>query len=897
MRNWLLTVLLATALGCLPPATVPEEGEPVAQTRALPRAAVPVIDNRADAMSRASRLGHAAEVAAAREGECQPGRTGLLAAQRAALAHEPARAARCATVALTGTLTAQERGTATLVAGYGALEAGDYAGAAERLVRAARVTKEEDPLFAHLVTWAARASLEAGDCSTAQTLASRVTEAGSRFPIVHEAKFVLARAELSCAGKPAAVAAAATAIAALLSAYPEYPREDELRVEVGRKLAGGGHPRDAVRWLDGLDWERPFAPAAEAARALMAAPPLEGVARPTRSAEQRLDRGARLRKMRRWESAEAWLGQLEEETAKAGNDASYLARVRLQRALNSYEAGKFEEAEARYRALREPPAPGLDPADVLIGLARSLSRLGREDEAVATFTLAYDEAGPLERARELATFTHDLGRYEEALEHRIAAGRSVSVDNFENAFDLYLAGQFEPARLKWQIVANNASGAAKARSLYWMARAWDQLGEREQAAAAFEAARATSPSSYYGILAQSRLLERGEELPLAMTEPGKGEQARVQWLGPWRDGPSRFSSAVGPPDDPWTEGPATAAMPFVEGMAAMNSFAGRYGALFPAANTAASLYRLGAIEPARIVVRDVASEMLLLDRAFGAGKRSTVRKPIRLSGRRWEHWVDNRGGNERGYWGIALKDARFSVPSSRPDLQAYVARHEEIRISRTNIVRALAPVLRAADDYAMLRHFISRGHFSGTELASSRDRTPRTYGRELDRCARERNLNPYFVWSIMTIESDLNADSVSVADAYGLLQVIPKTGELMADRFGKGSFGIYDLLTPREAVTYGCNYLASLVDKFQGQELIAAAAYNAGPHQLARWMQWRGDRLALDEFIETIPYGATRLYPQKMLATMAKYRSLYGSKTPLYISNKMDVTFGNDIYF
>lgn len=897
MRNWLATVLVATAMGCLPPSTLPEEGEPITPTRSLPRAATPVVDERAGAMARASRKVHAATERASHESACQPGRAGLAEAQEAALRHDSARAARCATLALTGTLSAQERATATLVAGYAALESGAFSEAAEQLVKPARSLKESDPLFAHLSTWAARASLEAGDCATASALAKRVVEAGSRFPEVHEAKFVAARADLACAEKPAAVAAAATAIGALLSSYPEYPREDALRVEVGRRLAGGGHPRDAVRWLDGLDWERPFAPAAEAARTLLAAPPLASVARPTRSAEQRLDRGVGLRKMRRWSHAESWLGTLEAETAKAGNEASYLARVRLQRALNSYEAGRFEEAEERYRALREPPAAGLDPSDVLIGHARSLSRLGREDEAVATFALAHEDAGATERARELATFTHDLGRYEEALEHRLAAGRSVSVDTFENAFDLYLAGQFEPARLKWQIVASNASGAAKARALYWMARAWDQLGEREEARGAFERARETSPNSYYGILAQSRLLERGAQPPLAVTEPGKGEQARVQWLGPWSDGPSSFATAVGPPDDPWTEGPAAASVPYAEGLTAMTTFAGRYGTLFPAATTAAALYRIGAIEPARIAVRDVASELLLLDRAFGAGKRSTLRKPIRLTGRRWEHWVDNRGGNERGYWGIALKDARFPVPGVRSELQAYVARHEEIRSSRTSLVRALAPVLRATDDYAMLRHFISRGHFAGTELTSSRDRTPRAYGRELDRCARERNLNPFFVWSIMTIESDLNADSVSVADAYGLLQVIPKTGELMAERFGKGSFGIYDLLTPREAVTYGCHYLASLVDKFRGQELIAAAAYNAGPHQLARWMQWRGDRLALDEFIETIPYGATRLYPQKMLATMAKYRSLYGPRTPLYISNKMDVTLGNDIYF
>ena len=89
--------------------------------------------------------------------------------------------------------------------------AGDFAAASAQLLPAARAAKIDDPLFAHLLTWAAEASLESGDCATAQTLAKRVTEAGSRFPIVHEARFVVARAELACADKPAAVAAAASA--------------------------------------------------------------------------------------------------------------------------------------------------------------------------------------------------------------------------------------------------------------------------------------------------------------------------------------------------------------------------------------------------------------------------------------------------------------------------------------------------------------------------------------------------------------------------------------------------------------------------------------------------------------------------------------------------------------
>ena len=93
MRNWLVTVLLATALGCLPPATVPEDGQTVVTPRALPRSAEPVRDERADALAKASRMVHAAAATATLESACQPGRAGLLAAQEAALRHEPTRAA------------------------------------------------------------------------------------------------------------------------------------------------------------------------------------------------------------------------------------------------------------------------------------------------------------------------------------------------------------------------------------------------------------------------------------------------------------------------------------------------------------------------------------------------------------------------------------------------------------------------------------------------------------------------------------------------------------------------------------------------------------------------------------------------------------------------------------
>ena len=84
---------------------------------------------------------------------------------------------------------------------------------------------------------------------------------------------------------------------------------------------------------------------------------------------------------------------------------------------------------------------------------------------------------------------------------------------------------------------------------------------------------------------------------------------------------------------------------------------------------------------------------------------------------------------------------------------------------------------------------------------------PHAYGRDAEPAMEEHGLNPYLLWSLMIVESDLNPDSVSHADAYGLLQVIPKTGELIAGGFGQPDFGVHDVIEIEHAFQYGTWYL------------------------------------------------------------------------------------------
>ena len=120
---------------------------------------------------------------------------------------------------------------------------------------------------------------------------------------------------------------------------------------------------------------------------------------------------------------------------------------------------------------------------------------------------------------------------------------------------------------------------------------------------------------------------------------------------------------------------------------------------------------------------------------------------------------------------------------------------------------------------------------------------------------------------------------------------------MIALRADQADFGIHELLDPRASIQYGTYYFNELLQKFHGQEILAMIAYNAGPHQVQRWLEWRGDQMDLDEFVETVPYDGARRYPQRALRHMSIYRHLYLDDDSLYVGLALDPTFENNIYF
>ena len=128
----------------------------------------------------------------------------------------------------------------------------------------------------------------------------------------------------------------------------------------------------------------------------------------------------------------------------------------------------------------------------------------------------------------------------------------------------------------------------------------------------------------------------------------------------------------------------------------------------------------------------------------------------------------------------------------------------------------------------------------------------------------------------MRTESVYQKRIVSYAGAVGLMQIMPRTGQLIAHAIGHSDFTPADLLDPRTNLEFAAWYLASLIRRFDGHLPLAIAAYNGGPHNVRRWMQDHSENIPLDALLERIPFTQTHRYVRKVLVNYEAYRSQQG---------------------
>ena len=131
-----------------------------------------------------------------------------------------------------------------------------------------------------------------------------------------------------------------------------------------------------------------------------------------------------------------------------------------------------------------------------------------------------------------------------------------------------------------------------------------------------------------------------------------------------------------------------------------------------------------------------------------------------------------------------------------------------------------------------------------------------------------------FAMAIARQESAWNPMAQSSANARGLMQLLPSTAQKTAENQQLPYNGELDLFKPLNNILLGTAHLNELNAKYPNNRILIASAYNAGASRVEKWLARSNGKLAMDEFIASIPFFETRGYVQNVLTYDFYYQHL-----------------------
>jgi len=251
---------------------------------------------------------------------------------------------------------------------------------------------------------------------------------------------------------------------------------------------------------------------------------------------------------------------------------------------------------------------------------------------------------------------------------------------------------------------------------------------------------------------------------------------------------------------------------------------------------------------------------------------------------------------ERDFYGFLAAD-RLDVPYQMNHFPIPVVKDHRQRVAEMPAIRRAFEFLALGEEYAARRewHHALNSMTSyqiqiAASLAAERNwhdrailalgkakayddletRFPVIHRDTLEKYAGKRGLDLSWVYGVIRSESAFWEDARSPAGALGLMQVMPKTGHETARRLGMKNFHTNLLLQAEHNIPIGSQYLKMMHDDFNGNLILATAAYNAGPHRVKSWLPKSGC-IEPDIWIENIPFRETRQYVKRVLS----YASIY----------------------
>lgn len=146
-------------------------------------------------------------------------------------------------------------------------------------------------------------------------------------------------------------------------------------------------------------------------------------------------------------------------------------------------------------------------------------------------------------------------------------------------------------------------------------------------------------------------------------------------------------------------------------------------------------------------------------------------------------------------------------------------------------------------------HFNNRNH--AKYLRKYRKQTDkREYELYIREAAKKYRLDPFLVKAVIEAESNFDCYAVSYRGAKGLMQLMPGTA---------GDMNVKNAFNARQNIEGGCRYLRRMLNMFDGNVILAVAAYNAGPTKVKKYQN-------------VPPYSETRKYVKTVLARYKQYK-------------------------
>lgn len=164
-------------------------------------------------------------------------------------------------------------------------------------------------------------------------------------------------------------------------------------------------------------------------------------------------------------------------------------------------------------------------------------------------------------------------------------------------------------------------------------------------------------------------------------------------------------------------------------------------------------------------------------------------------------------------------------------------------------------------------------------------RFPMPYKKQVMSHSVNRALDPSVIYGVMRRESLFDPFAKSRVGALGLMQLMPSTAKNVASSLGLKKLKQADILKVDNNINLGTKYFRTVMNRFDNNVSLAAAAYNAGPGNVKKWLP-RESGMPADLWVETVPFNETRNYVQAVLAYATVFDKSLGKDT--LISSRMN---------